>query len=222
MTDTTSRSRPTPSPLRHRPVLRPPQDIYSDAPDVDEVRKPSLLRRARPPRRRVIAAAAGAVAAGTAAALVAILVPDRHELPPPAHSTPPTTTTPAAFADGGPCRAGDDGAVVRGDGPGGTDTGPHAVLGFDYAYFVMRDAAAARTFVAPNAAVGPVERLQVGIATVPAGTQHCLSITADGPDRYRVDLTTRHDHDEPSSYRQIVTTTTTAGRVLITAINSAP
>jgi hypothetical protein len=157
-----------------------------------------------------------------AAALVAMLVMDRGEPPRPARPTSPATTTPATFADGGPCRAGNDGRVVRGDGPGGTDTGPNAVLGFDYAYFVMRDAAAARNFVAPTAAISPVDRLQAGIATVPAGTQHCLSIAADGPDRFLVDLTTRHGHDEPSSYRQIVTTTTTSGHVLITAINSAP
>jgi hypothetical protein len=167
-------------------------------------------------------AAAGALAAGAVVTLAAISVPDHRDPPRPAPAPAPTAATPAAFAEGGPCRAGDDGTVVRGDGPGGTDTGPHAVLGFDYAYFVLRDAAAARGFVAPAATVGPVDQLQAGIATVPTGTLHCLSITADGPDRYRVELTTRHGRDEPLIYRQIVTTATTDGRVLITAITPAP
>lgn len=152
--------------------------------------------------------------------LVAMLVMDRGEPPRPARPTSPTTTTPATFADGGPCRAGNDGKVVRGDGPGGTDTGPNAVLGFDYAYFVMRDAAAARNFVAPTAAVGSTDQIQAGIATVPTGTRHCLSITVDGPDRYHVEVATRHGHDAPQIYEQIVTTATTAGHVLITAITS--
>lgn len=126
------------------------------------------------------------------------------------------------FADGGPCPSIDDGIVVRGNGPGGTTTGAQAILGFDYAYFVLRDAVAARGFLAPVSTVGPVNQIQGGIATVPEDTRHCLAITADGPDQYRVELTTRRGHDAPVIYRQIVTTTPIAGRVLITAIASAP
>ncbi len=165
---------------------------------------------------------AGVLAAGVVATLVAMLFLDNRNPPRPVPRTPPTSTTPAAFADGGPCRASDDGSAVRGDGPGGTDTGTHAILGFDYGYFVLRDAAAARSFVAPTATVRPVDQIQAGIATVPVGTQHCLSITADGPDRYHVEVTTRHGHDAPQIYQQIVTTATTAGHVLITAITSVP
>ncbi|WP_157116501.1 hypothetical protein [Nocardia vaccinii] len=154
--------------------------------------------------------------------LVAMLFLDNRNAPRPAPRTSPTRTTPAAFADGASCRASDDGTAVRGDGPGGTDTGPHAILGFDYAYFVLRDGAAARNFVAPTAAVGPADQIQAGIATVPTGTQHCLSITVDGPDRYHVEVTTRHGRDAPQIYQQIVTTATTAGHVLITAITSVP
>ncbi|WP_216893441.1 hypothetical protein [Nocardia alni] len=221
MIDTTDHSGPAPSPRRHRPVLRPPREIYSNAPKDDGAQGPNRPHRAPPSRHRVTVVAAGVLAAGAVVTLVAILFSHNGN---PSRSAPPTLsahTTPTAFADGGPCRTSEAGTVVRGGEPGGTDTGPHAILGFDYAYYVLRDAAAARSFVAPTAAVGSIERLQAGITTVPAGTQHCLSITADGPGRYRVDLITRHGHDAPFTYRQIVTTATTTEGVLITAINPA-
>jgi hypothetical protein len=214
LSDNATRAGPLPSPLRHRPELRPPQEIFTVAPaDDDNARRRCRWR----PRGRTTAALVAIVAA-------VITVAGRHD---PAPSAPPTTTTSAApttvgFADGGPCPSIDDGTVVRGNGPGGTDTGAHAILGFDYAYYVLRDAAAARAFVTPTSIINPVDQLQAGIRTAPNGTEHCLNVTADGPDHYRVELTTRHGRDDLTTYRQIVTTVTVGAQVLIAAIAPAP
>ncbi len=45
--------------------------------------------------------------------------------------------------------------VVTGLGPGDTTSGPGAILGFNYAYYVHRSAEQARRFLTADAALGP-------------------------------------------------------------------
>lgn len=137
----------------------------------------------------------------------------------PATTTePPTSTTPAPAAPP-PCVESRTSSEVTGAGPGGFGSGPDAILGFDYAYYVTRSGAAARAFTTPDAAVGSPELLQsAGIDTFPSETTHCLRITPRNPDEYTVYLTHAVPGAEPETWTQIVRTRTNGDRTLITSI----
>ncbi|OLT34584.1 hypothetical protein BJF84_17430 [Rhodococcus sp. CUA-806] len=146
-------------------------------------------------------------------------VVDAHHPGAPATTTePPTSTTPAPAAPP-PCVESRTSSEVTGAGPGGFGSGPDAILGFDYAYYVKRSGVAARAFTTPDAAVGSPELLQsAGIDTFPSETTHCLRITPRGPDEYTVYLTHVVPGAEPVTWTQIVRTRTDGDRTLITSI----
>src|SRR3546814_20329276 len=65
--------------------------------------------------------------------------------------------------------------------PGGTGSGPDAILGFQYAFYVDRNADKARGFATPEAAATQLSTLQAGIDDgVPVGTEHCVLIRPSG------------------------------------------
>jgi hypothetical protein len=140
---------------------------------------------------------------------------------PPRATAPESTVPPNSFLEGGPCPNTVEGNVVRGDGPGGTDSGPAAILWFQHSYYVERSGQRARQVVAPEAPVSPAATIQQGIDSVPAGTEHCLTITAQEPGRYLVEMTVRGPNGATTLYRQDVTTMDRDGRTLITGITSA-
>lgn len=82
-----------------------------------------------------------------------------------------------------PCPASSSGPVTTGNGPGG-DSGAGVIEKFDYAYYVQRNADAARAVIAPavRAQIAPSPGLDTSIAAMPAGTTHCLRITDTGRD----------------------------------------
>ncbi|MFI5721087.1 hypothetical protein [Nocardia sp. NPDC051750] len=109
----------------------------------------------------------------------------------------------------------------------GADPGDHsspqmAILGFEWAYYVDRDAVKVRTFTTPDAKVSPAETIQAAIDNeVPEGTRYCVYITAgDGTgDVWDVELHEQWPTEaEPARYGQRITTTTEGGKALITAI----
>ncbi|MEU8898300.1 hypothetical protein [Nocardia sp. NPDC048505] len=109
--------------------------------------------------------------------------------------------------------------VVRSSEPGGTGSGPDAILSFQYAYYVERDADRALQVVAPGASVSPAAVIQQGIQTIPAGTRHCVRIVAIGTDKYSVEVTEQRPDSTPATYnKQTVTTAVIGGRTLITGI----
>nr|WP_280502387.1 hypothetical protein [Nocardia farcinica] len=116
--------------------------------------------------------------------------------------------------------------VLRSAAPGGDASGPEAVLGFQYAYYVDRSGERARQFVAPEAAVPGAEIIQRGIDTVPAGTTHCVRVTTlserpGGEGAYAVEVTEYRPGGAPATYnKQTVTTAVVGGRVLITSITA--
>ncbi|WP_280400447.1 hypothetical protein [Nocardia carnea] len=113
------------------------------------------------------------------------------------------------------------GSVVRGAGAGGTDSGPAAILRFQYAYYVHRSGAVAHEVVAPGAAVSPAEVIQAGIDSVAPGTGHCVRIVAVADGRYSVEVTEYRPGGAPATYsRQTVTTAVIDGRTLITGITA--
>jgi hypothetical protein len=109
--------------------------------------------------------------------------------------------------------------VVRGAEAGGTDSGPDAILAFQYAYYVERSGARVRAVVAPESNLSAAEVIQHGIDTIPVGTTHCVRITTIGTNRYSVEVTEYRPGGAPATYNnQTVTTTVVGGRTLITGI----
>ncbi|MGW4369057.1 hypothetical protein ACWEKT_25755 [Nocardia takedensis] len=109
--------------------------------------------------------------------------------------------------------------VLRGAEAGGTQSGPDAVLAFQYAYYVERSGERARAVVAPEAPISPAPVIQRGIDTVPAGTTHCVRVVTITENRYSVEVTEYRPGGTPATYnRQTVTTAVIGGRTLITGI----
>ncbi|OBA41109.1 MULTISPECIES: serine/threonine-protein kinase [Nocardia] len=141
-------------------------------------------------------------------------------------AAPDATATPdasAAAPDSVPwCYATRTATDVNDDAPGGTASGPDAVLGYEYARYDTRSGSAAREYVAPEStAVPSAETLQRQIDQVPVGTQHCVHVTGgDVPDRYRVQVFERRP-DRGFLYRAYTAITTTRdGRVFIREIRN--
>ncbi|MEV4152059.1 hypothetical protein AB0J48_03540 [Nocardia salmonicida] len=137
-----------------------------------------------------------------------------------AATSPPTTRKTAGPL---PCVDEQRGSLTIGRGPGDHNSGPGAILGFEYAFYSDRNGEKARSYVAPDAdSVGSAPTIQRGIDEhVPLGTTYCAQINQIGPDDYELDLTERRPGGtsaEDLLYTQLITTTVRDGRTMITAI----
>nr|WP_232542418.1 hypothetical protein [Nocardia bovistercoris] len=120
---------------------------------------------------------------------------------------------------GGPgCEATRTAQLVRGNGIGSTANGPDVVLAFQHAYYVSRSGAEARALATVDAAVPAADVIGGGIASVPAGTQHCVLITPLADGRYDVVITEARPDAPMRTYRQFVTVADVDGTVAITRI----
>ena len=137
----------------------------------------------------------------------------------------PATAAPAPAAAQSWCPSSRGGDTVTGNGPGGQQDGPSAILAFDHAYYVLRSGEQARAVVAPDATtVSSAQVIQAAIdSAIPPGTEHCLAIVADPieVERYWVTLTERRPDSAQETYQQIVTTADQGGRHVITSIGAA-
>ncbi|WP_039799035.1 hypothetical protein [Nocardia araoensis] len=191
--------------------------------------------RAHPAVRRarllLIAIAAVVVIAVTAVVVLLLLrsAADRAALPKDSHMSASVQLTVGSVHAAGDPRAVSAGAcptersdaIVRSAEPGGTGSGPDAVLSFQYAYYVERSGERARTAVAPDADVQPAWVIQRGIDSVPIGTTHCVRIVTVADNRYSVEVTEYRPGGAPATYnRQTVTTAVIDGRTLITGITA--
>ncbi|WP_306363589.1 hypothetical protein [Nocardia sp. CC227C] len=122
------------------------------------------------------------------------------------------------------CPAEVKGEHVRGNGPGGTRTGPDAILALQHAYYVARSGALARELVAADAAVPSAADIQAGIDTIPPLTTHCVQISPGAfSGQYIVIVTEfRPDASRRIWSPQLVMTTTAADRTLINAVIPLP
>ncbi|MFE3193760.1 protein kinase [Nocardia sp. NPDC059240] len=140
----------------------------------------------------------------------------------PLPSTTPTSISTSAgiAADGCPSRRTPD--AVSGIDSGSTASGPDAILGFQYAYYVLRSGTAARQFVAEDAAsIADAAKIQSGIDSVLQGTRYCVQITRLAPtddDHWSVRITQQPPGELPDVFTQTVTTRTADARTLITSI----
>lgn len=106
---------------------------------------------------------------------------------------------------------------------GDTATPQGAILGFEYSYYVERDAAKARTYVTDDAHVGDEAALAAGIATFPLGVKYCIHITrGDSADPSVWHVTVHQQWPGESAVEKIHQTMRTAevvdGRFRITRI----
>ncbi|MBW0273091.1 hypothetical protein ATM97_23690 [Nocardia sp. MH4] len=115
--------------------------------------------------------------------------------------------------------------AVTGFGPSNTETGPGAILGFNYAYYVQRSPGQARRFLTGDALLRSGDRLQAGIDATPAGTHHCVTISPlvslGDADLWAVTVTEYHPDREPFAPRQIITTRNLDGTTRISSIARA-
>ncbi|WP_330232837.1 hypothetical protein OHA40_10375 [Nocardia sp. NBC_00508] len=118
------------------------------------------------------------------------------------------------------CPSNKDGKVTVGNGSGDAGSGPGAILGFQYAFYVERSGERARRFVAADAEnVSTAEVIQQGIdEQVPVGTTHCLRITELATDTFDVDLTEHRPDGTTTVYKQTITTASRDGKTLVYAI----
>lgn len=134
--------------------------------------------------------------------------------------SPPSTTAAATSTiatDG--CEQQRTAEVVSGTDPGGTASGPDAILAFERAYYVQRSGYAARAVVADDSSVPPADQIQRGINQVPVGTRYCVQITRTGDEgQWEVRLTQQKPDEQPHAFTQIISTRAESGRTLITGI----
>ncbi|MBF6327455.1 hypothetical protein [Nocardia transvalensis] len=146
-------------------------------------------------------------------------VPVHTSVPGTAAVGVPTAVPNTIAADG--CQQRRTADVVSGTDPGGTGSGPDAILAFERAYYVQRSGFAARAVVADDATVRTAEEIQRGINQVPVGTRYCVQITRAGDEgQWEVRLTEQRPDEQPRTFTQIITTRTIATRTLITAIHA--
>lgn len=118
------------------------------------------------------------------------------------------------------CATSTDDRVVVGNGPGDITTGPGLIKAFDYAYYVERDAAKVSSMYVTAQPLAP---LQEAIDAVPAGTEHCLTITptADASE-FDVRLRLRTADGAESVSGQLVTVANVSTGLKINRLQEAP
>ncbi|MFF3223790.1 hypothetical protein ACFYV7_13440 [Nocardia suismassiliense] len=176
-------------------------------------------KRNRSPRRWAVPLLGVLGVAALAAAAVVFFFGGDAE-PPTAATNPPRIGEPAA-SSATQCTAERVGNRIKGNDPGNFDSGPGAIFAFQHAYYVARSGEEARAATTPDAAVEPAAAIQRGIDSVPAGTTYCVAITPGAfAGQYMVVVTENRPGRPPVTYNpQLVTTTTEAGRTLISAIS---
>ncbi|MGW4717393.1 hypothetical protein [Nocardia sp. NPDC004260] len=227
------------APRQAEPVKLPWAD--DDIPEPVERPRPAVSRALRQAARdhpavrraRLLLIGIAAVLIIAVAAVCVLLVlrsaAGRAALPKDSHVSASVQLTVGGVHAGGDPRAVSAGAcptersdaIVRSAEPGGTGSGPDAVLSFQYAYYVERSGDRARAAVAADADVQPAWVIQRGIDSVPIGTTHCVRIVTVADNRYSVEVTEYRPGGAPATYnRQTVTTAVIDGRTLITGITA--
>ncbi|MFJ1460972.1 hypothetical protein [Nocardia sp. N2S4-5] len=179
-------------------------------------RQQEPLPRARRGGGRGLPVRGWAALAALVAVTIGVLAVTRptHQ-PGPATATGASLAVPAATtttAAGGAC-AGLSGPVVT-DRSGDTTTVAGVIAAFEAAYYIGRSAEEALRVVAPEAGI-TVQALADGIASVPAGTTHCVAITPIGANTANVHIVEMHPDGQRMDYLQVVNTRPTPGGGLL-------
>lgn len=118
------------------------------------------------------------------------------------------------------CESGESGGVRTGNGPGDTDTIAGAVLAFQHAFYVDRDAEEALSLTSDESPMVNADALQEGIDSVPQSATHCVRVKELGDGEAEVTVTEIRPDGE-SVYEQLVTTTEDDDTVQIETITAA-
>lgn len=134
----------------------------------------------------------------------------------------PPTPAPAS-GDGGAvaeseCEISESATAVSGNGRGDTKSVAGAVLAFQHAYYVARDADEVKPLLTEDSKITNLDALQKGIDSVARGTTHCLRIVSDGDDSAVVELTETAPDGTETTYHQRVKTVRDSGQVRIVSI----
>ncbi|WP_433574916.1 hypothetical protein [Nocardia brasiliensis] len=168
-------------------------------------------------RRRWLWAGVAAVLTASVAGIGFALAPDhsnRREAVPLSQTAAPRSSATVAKA---PACTGLSGATVS-DGAGDTRSPAGVIVAFEHAYYVRRDAGAALALVAAEAGlVG--DALAAGIASIPAGTTHCVAVTPlTDSTAVEVHLVERHPDGTRTDYLQLINVRTDEHGAVITNI----
>ncbi|WP_069166275.1 hypothetical protein [Nocardia altamirensis] len=197
----------------------PPAREPEPAPEYFEDQFSGLIDRSRGRRstRKWLIPVLGVVVVAAGAGAAFVLLGDSE--PPSSATTPPRIGAPAT-SPSGQCTAERVGNRIKGNDPGGFDSGPAAIFAFQHAYYVARSGEEARAATTPNAAVESADAIQQGIDSIPAGTTYCVAITPGAfAGQYVVVVTENRPGKQPITYNpQLVTTAEDGGRTLISAI----
>ncbi|WP_157534907.1 hypothetical protein [Nocardia inohanensis] len=107
---------------------------------------------------------------------------------------------------------------VIGSGAGDPGSGPGAIMQLEYAWYVLRDPVAVRALLTPDAQAASEQATRTAISGTPAGTQHCVTITPLGSDRWNVNVDELRPDGSRPSWQQIMITTVSGGQARISAI----
>ncbi len=163
------------------------------------------------PQRTRIAAAIAATVIGVAAAVIAGVIwgvagDDSQNAAAAAATQVESADTPTLELSDAPAAPvsdlDDECRADRGD----QRSGAGVIAAWNYAYYVRRDAIAARALATPNSSVVPAEQLQPFIDDIPVGTNYCVRTKALSQDVYLVDLSELR----PDGVHRITQTVTTA------------
>lgn len=119
--------------------------------------------------------AAARPAAGSSSMVAATSAPRTTMAAPPAYATADcqTVRTPSLTV-----------GAVDGD----TSSPQNVVLGFEFAYYVRRDAAKARAYATADAHFGTEASIAAGIEGTPVATRYCVYVTPAGGDKWTINL----------------------------------
>ncbi len=205
---------PEPERIRSRPRRR----VGRDGPGAAAASPSSL--RARPSKLRIVLVLAIAVLLLAAAGGFAFYLLRGGDTKRQGAAGPALTMQLSAVtSQHGGCPTEQSEGVLRGAEPGGTDSGPAAIMWFQHSYYVEHSGERAWQVVAPGAAVAPPALIQRGIDSVPPGTDYCVRVVTQMEGKYSVEVTERRPGGVPTTYdKQTVTTAVADGRTLITSI----
>lgn len=164
----------------------------------------------RSKRPLIIGAAAAAVVVAVGALVVGLV------LRPDTLSNNDSASAQPTAAGTGFCPASESGGTVVSNQPGDQSSGANAILAFEYAYYVERDAEKAREVVTPDAKVSTAERLQSFIDEIPTDTDYCAEIEQTTSDRYLLTLRVKSPGVPEEKYPTGVRTTEIDGKTFIT------
>nr|WP_302870778.1 hypothetical protein [Nocardia mangyaensis] len=202
-------------------VQFPWTDATADHYDEPHVLEPSGALRANRRRQRTwLVLAVSVLVLVLAATGVFFLLFGRGEAADAEHAAPLQFMAGNLTADTvGACPTERTDTVVRSAEPGGTGSGPDAVLAFQHAYYVTRSGEQARAMATPDADVSPAAVIQRGIDSIPVGTTHCVRITTVAADRFTVEVTEFRPAGAPATYtKQSVRTAVVGDRTYIAGI----